>query len=79
MKTKEFLKTVSYVLPQNLQDILRCKSFRDKRVLRNWKRNDCPIPPPHIVKQKAIQEYKKYNNADVLVETGTCFGTMVAA
>ena len=47
--------------------------------LAEWERNGRPIPPPHIVKQMAIVEYRKKFHTEILVETGTYMGDMVEA
>ena len=47
--------------------------------LAEWERNGRPIPPPHIVKQMAIEEYRKKFHSEILVETGTYMGDMVEA
>ncbi len=47
--------------------------------LKRWKMQGCPIPPPHIVKQKIIREYAPKFKCRILVETGTYLGDMVAA
>jgi len=44
-----------------------------------WKKDGCPIPPPHIVKQITIKEYKDKYEYEILVETGTYKGAMVEA
>jgi len=52
---------------------------KNKRELAEWKKNGCPVPPPHIVKQMIIKEYQKMYNYKILVETGTYHGEMVEA
>lgn len=47
--------------------------------LAQWEKNGKPLPPPHIVKQMAIQEYSKKFQIEILVETGTYLGEMVEA
>lgn len=47
--------------------------------LREWQQDGCPIPPPHIVKQVTIQEYRHRYNCMTLIETGTYLGDMVEA
>jgi hypothetical protein len=44
-----------------------------------WEKSGKPSPPPHIVKQMAIEEYQKKFNIKILVETGTYLGDMVEA
>lgn len=61
------------------------KLFRKKVIINHeeqlaeWERNGRPIPPPHIVKQMAIEEYRKKFHTEILVETGTYMGDMVEA
>ena len=45
----------------------------------DWEKNGRPSPPPHIVKQMAIEEYQEKFNTKTLVETGTYLGDMVEA
>ena len=44
-----------------------------------WEKNGRPLPPPHIVKQKAIEAFRKRFQTKILVETGTYLGDMVEA
>ncbi len=44
-----------------------------------WEANGRPVPPPHIVKQRAIREHAERFGITVLVETGTFYGDMVEA
>lgn len=54
-------------------------SNKANKQLRRWEAAGRPVPPPHIVKQMAIADYRnKYGNS-VLVETGTYLGDMVEA
>jgi hypothetical protein len=59
--------------------------FKKKEVIDHeeqfteWEKNGRPLPPPHIVKQKAIDEYRKKFQTKILVETGTYMGDMVEA
>jgi len=50
-----------------------------KKELAEWEKQGCPVPPPHIVKQRTIKEYQEKYNYGVLVETGTFMGEMVEA
>lgn len=52
---------------------------QNSKDLKNWERNGCPVPPPHIVKQNAIAEYQKKYGYSVMIETGTYYGDMVEA
>jgi len=47
--------------------------------LAQWEKNGRPLPPPHIVKQMAIEEFRKRYQTNILVETGTYLGDMVEA
>jgi hypothetical protein len=53
--------------------------MKSKVQYKEWKRNNYPVPPPHIVKQLAIREYQNRYKINTLVETGTLFGDMVEA
>lgn len=55
------------------------KKRREKEQLDEWNKNGCPVPPPHIVKQKTIQEYQEKYSHSILVETGTYKGAMIEA
>jgi hypothetical protein len=44
-----------------------------------WKLRGEPIRSPHLVKQRAVQEYAGRYRLRTLVETGTYYGEMVAA
>ena len=50
-----------------------------KEQLAEWEKNGKPLPPPHIVKQMAIEEYRNKFHAEIFVETGTYLGDMVEA
>jgi hypothetical protein len=52
-------------------------NYKDQ--LTEWERNGRPFPPPHIIKQMAIEEYKNKFHIEILVETGTYLGEMVEA
>lgn len=55
------------------------KKFNDSRKIKKWKLAGSPIPTPHLVKQLAIKKYKHIYGYNILVETGTFRGDMVAA
>lgn len=46
---------------------------------KDWERGGRLGPPPHLVKQGVLIEYAERYHLDVLVETGTFLGDMVAA
>ncbi len=50
-----------------------------KRELAEWERSGCPMPPPHIIKQRALKQMAGQFRLTVLVETGTFHGDMVQA
>jgi len=55
------------------------KKQRQKKEIAKWEKDGKPLPPPHAVKQVAIQNYSERFNLDILVETGTYYGDMVEA
>jgi hypothetical protein len=48
-------------------------------IMEEWERNGCPVPPPHVVKQRIIKEYQQRHNYSTFIETGTYLGDMVEA
>ena len=71
------LKFLSPLVPYSLLN--RIKKTMDKNELEQWRKNDCPVPPPHVVKQITIEEHQKKYGNNILVETGTFRGDMVEA
>ena len=69
------------ILPQSLVD--RYKDYKNKhaanRIREKWEREGKPVPPPHTIKQQAIQYYQNKSGYGVLVETGTYKGDMILA
>jgi len=49
------------------------------KIIQTWQNVGRPVPPPHQYKQAVIQYYKSHTNCNVLVETGTYMGDMIAA
>lgn len=72
-----FLKELLILMPVFVQDTY-LKNKYDKQ-LSKWEREDNPIPVPHIVKQRAINTYKKKSGIEILFETGTYLGDMIWA
>lgn len=48
-------------------------------IFNKWQRSGSPVPPPHIVKQMAINEYQEKYEYSIFIETGTYKGGMVEA
>lgn len=44
-----------------------------------WKLRGEPVRSPHLIKQRAVEEYARRYGLRILVETGTYYGEMVAA
>jgi hypothetical protein len=69
------------ILPQSVVDSY--KRYQNKHSAasnrKKWESAGKPLPPPHTVKQEAIQYYQKRSGYNVLVETGTYKGDMVLA
>ncbi len=72
---------IEKILPQPLIDSY--KKYQNKHSAagnrKKWELAGKPLPPPHTVKQEAIQHYQKRSGYNVLVETGTYKGDMVFA
>ena len=45
-----------------------------KQIIKDWKSNGKPLPPPQCFKRSVIKEYAKRNSVSVLIETGTYIG-----
>lgn len=75
--TKLIRKALRPFIPKRIKDWY--KHYLDKAKLEEWKKNGCPIPPPHIFKQNTIAEYQQLSGYTILVETGTYLGDMVEA
>jgi hypothetical protein len=74
-------KLLEKILPQSLVD--RYKDYKNKYaaagIRKKWELNGKPVPPPHTIKQQAIQYYQKRSGYNILVETGTYKGDMILA
>lgn len=55
------------------------KQRKQRKIIKHWHNNGCPIPPPHLIKQQTILKWQKKFNFDYFIETGTYFGDMVEA
>jgi hypothetical protein len=75
------LKTAFSVLPYPVQNRLKryYNTLMRDRIIEKWKRAGSPVPPPHAVKQAAIEHYHKLSKYETLVETGTYRGEMIPA
>jgi hypothetical protein len=63
-----------------IADLKRHRNIvRRHSIIKGWQKSGMPVPPPHEVKQKAIEYYRAISGYDILVETGTFMGTMVEA
>lgn len=52
---------------------------RNEADLEAWQKAGKPAPPPHLVKQRTLEELAREFGLKVLVETGTFYGDMVRA
>lgn len=78
MSLKQF---IGKMLPPDLKLKLKRveREFSRKSIIRKWIEDGRPVPPPHEIKQDIISEYKQQYNSQVLIETGTYLGDMIAA
>ena len=70
-------KKIMAVLPEGIAKPLR--KLRRNQILQQWERAGKPMPPPHQVKQLAIENYADKYSCKILVETGTYLGDMMQA
>jgi hypothetical protein len=79
--TKEKIKKfIPHFLLYNFERIRikqRNSTSRQEKIYRKWLQDGKPLPPPHIAKQKVIEEFGKKYNLKTLIETGTFLGDMV--
>lgn len=64
-------------MPRQVMNFLL--NIRQKNDYRIWKKNACPMPPPHFLKQCTIQKYQREYGYTILIETGTYLGDMIEA
>jgi len=86
---KKKIYSVFKSLPKPLQIYIRWNYavwYRDNythkyknKIIKKWKSNGEPLPPPHVCKQQMIEHYRDKFKCNVLVETGTYLGEMVNA
>lgn len=73
---KEIKDFVRFTYPFYL--LLNLRNFwQDKISLNKWERDGKSIPPPHIVKRLAVQEYGNTFALTTFIETGTYLGDMI--
>jgi len=70
-------KKIMSMLPEAIAKPL--KKYRKNQILQRWYRAGSPIPPPHQVKQVAIETYSTLYHCKTLIETGTYLGDMIQA
>ena len=62
-----------------LRYFFKKKVLSPEEQMAEWEKKGRPAPPPHIVKQMTIDEYRKKFGMNVLIETGTFLGEMIEA
>ena len=53
--------------------------YRKTMQIADWRRSGCPVPPPHVLKQKIVSDYARRFGINTLIETGTFMGDMIDA
>lgn len=81
IKMKQVLKRFLQILPIKWQNEIQIRHMKNQRieVINQWKSEGSPLPPPHSVKQMAIENVALKHHIKTLVETGTYLGDMVMA
>jgi len=74
---KPFAKKILHALPGGIKT--KIQAYRSRAIIKQWEQSGKPVPPPHQVKQLAIQHYQHIYRLSVLVETGTYLGDMIEA
>jgi len=77
----KILKEIVRLLPFDIEARLRTRrnTIKRNKTIIEWLNSGSPLPPPHAVKQKVIEDFKKKSNYKILVETGTYKGHMIYA
>ena len=71
------------LLPTRLKNFYRAtlvtrrRMWGERRKVGAWERQGRPPPPPHLVKQRIVEQYGRDYNVRILIETGTYQGDMV--
>ena len=78
---KRIINAFLYRLPAPARNelLFRKDQFFKETVARQWEQQGKPVPPPHIIKQRIISEYRQRYGYDILIETGTYLGHMLVA
>jgi len=73
------MRRINRFIPIRIQNYFyeKKESFLNQDELRKWESNGCPIPPPHLAKQRIIEKYAKQHSCINLIETGTYLGDTV--
>lgn len=74
---KTIVTALKSFIPQSVWNTLI--NLRNEVQFKEWNKNGCPIPPPHLAKQMIIREYQDKHKYTTLLETGTYMGDMVEA
>jgi len=74
---RSFAKKILHALPFPVKN--KIQEYRSRSIIKKWEQEGKPVPPPHQIKQLAIQNYKNRFGLNVLVETGTYLGDMIEA
>jgi len=70
---QRFFKIIFRYFPSYIRNV------HYRRVVKKWDNNGRSVPPPHIVKELVVEEYKKRYGCRILIETGTFKGDMIYA
>ncbi len=72
-----FLEILPFLVRNKIRTFYR--SIVSESVIAKWEKQGRPVPPPHYVKQRVIEEIHKKYQHNIFVETGTYLGHMVEA
>lgn len=76
-KIKKYIPHFLLVIYENIRIKQRNSLKNLEKEYNNWLSKGKPAPPPHVVKQKAVEEFKNRFKLNTLIETGTFLGDMV--
>jgi len=77
MSFKAYIRKFPLYQKMRKWDAARRQKGRDE--VADWERKGCPVPPPHLVKQREIKTLAEEYGVKVFIETGTLYGDMIEA
>jgi hypothetical protein len=75
---KGIKRTIKVFIPKPFYQIY-CQQITKYRIIKQWKYEGRPVPPPELIKRIKVKKYQKKYKTKMLIETGTFLGGMIDA